>query len=452
MKRKVFGQVFAATMAFFLLCCVVFTVVFYRYSARTYAAQLREEAQCAAAALEAAGEAALSDISGAVTARVTWIAADGAVLYDSVSEPGQMENHADREEVRQALETGLGTGSRYSVSTGATTVYTAVRLGDGTVLRVAAPAYGLGTLFLNLFTPLLIALLAALVLSALLAMQVSRHVLRPIEELELSGMDERDVYRELQPLVRRINTQNRQIRRQFEELKAEHERQDTLRREFTANVSHELKTPLTSISGSAELLRDGLVRPADVPVFGGRIYDESQRLINLVGDIIKLSRLESRLEMPEKHLVDLYEVCGTVLSHLDPTAAKQQVTLSLTGEPVSVLGAEATLYEMVYNLCDNAIKYNRPGGRVTVAIGLQDNRVRLTVTDTGIGIPPEDIDRIFERFYRVDKSHSKEVGGTGLGLSIVKHGAAFHGVTVTVQSTVGEGTVMCLLFPARLEQ
>ena len=197
MKRKVFGQVFAATMAFFLLCCVVFTVVFYRYSARTYAAQLREEAQCAAAALEAAGEAALSDISGAVTARVTWIAADGAVLYDSVSEPGQMENHADREEVRQALETGLGTGSRYSVSTGATTVYTAVRLGDGTVLRVAAPAYGLGTLFLNLFTPLLIALLAALVLSALLAMQVSRHVLRPIEELELSGMDERDVYREL---------------------------------------------------------------------------------------------------------------------------------------------------------------------------------------------------------------------------------------------------------------
>ncbi len=451
MKRKVFGQVFTAAMAFFLLCFGVFTVAFYRYSSVTYGDRLREEAYCAVAAMEAAGETALADIGRSVTARITWVAADGWVLYDSVSEATDMDNHAAREEIRQALITGQGESSRYSASTGETMLYTAVRMKDGTVLRVAAPTYGLGQLLRNLFTPLLMALLLAPVLSGLLAMRISRTVLRPIEELELSGTDERDVYPELRPLVRRINTQNRQIRRQIEELKGEHERQDTLRREFTANVSHELKTPLTSISGSAELLRDGLVRPEDVSSFGRRIYDECQRLITLVGDIIKLSRLESRAEMPEKHLVDLYEVCDTVLSHLEPMAEKQQVTLTLTGEPVSVLGAEATLYEMVYNLCDNAIKYNRPGGSVTVHLAWCDNRVRLTVTDTGIGIPPEEIPRIFERFYRVDRSHSREVGGTGLGLSIVKHGAAFHGVTVSVDSTVGEGTTLCLLFPVRVE-
>ncbi|MBQ8683067.1 MAG: two-component sensor histidine kinase [Clostridia bacterium] len=452
MKRKVFKCVFRTAMVFFLLCCLLFVLAFYRYSVKAYAAQLREEALCAAAALEAAGDSVLPDIGGMLTARVTWIAADGQVLYDSSGEADRMENHADREEVQEALLNGTGEGRRFSASTGETMVYAAVRLTDGTVLRVAAPPYGGAALLFNLFTPLLVALLLAGVLAGLLAMQVSRSVLRPIEELELSGTDERDVYPELRPLVRRINTQNRQIYRQMEGLKAEHERQDTLRREFTANVSHELKTPLTTISGSAELLRDGLVRPEDVPVFGGRIYDESQRLMTLVGDIIKLSRLESRLEMPDKHMVDLYELCDMILSHLEPVAKKQAVSLSLMGQPMSVFGAESTLYEMVYNLCDNAIKYNRPGGSVTVTLEQKDGRVCLTVADTGIGIPPEDVERIFERFYRVDKSHSRDVGGTGLGLSIVKHGASYHGVEVSVDSTVGEGTAMHLLFPPAVQR
>ncbi len=304
------------------------------------------------------------------------------------------------------------------------------------------------SVFSSLITPLLVALLLALLLSFLLALQISHRVIAPISRIDLAGPEERDVYPELQPLVRRINAQNRQIYSQVETLKAEHERQDALRREFTANVTHELKTPLTSISGFAELMRDGVVQSADVPRFAGRIYDESQRLYTLVEDIIKVSRMESRIDMPEKAPVNLLEVCQMVVNHLEPVARRRDVALAVEGHPTVVFGAESVLYEMVYNLCDNAIKYNRPGGYVTVTVTEQTDHTVLSVADSGIGIPAEEHDRIFERFYRVDKSHSKEVGGTGLGLSIVKHGAAFHRATLGVDSAPGEGTVITVSFPA----
>ncbi len=304
----------------------------------------------------------------------------------------------------------------------------------------------------SLLTAIPLTLAASGVLSFLLARWIAHSVIDPIDRIDPSAPEERDVYPELRPLVRRVNAQNRQIRSQVEELKAEHERQDAMRREFTANVTHELKTPLTSISGFAELMRDGMAQPQDVPRFAGKIYDESRRLVSLVEDIIKISRMDSRINMPEKSPVNLLEVCQMVLSHLEQAAASKQVTLRLEGPSLTVFGAEAILYEMVYNLCDNAIKYNRLGGKVILTLASQGEETVLTVQDTGIGIPKEEHARIFERFYRVDKSHSKEVGGTGLGLSIVKHGAAFHRAQIAVDSQPDVGTTLTVRFPATVAE
>lgn len=449
MGSKIFKQVFWVSLACFLVCCCVLWTAVCWYADSQYVAQLRRETLFTAAAFEQNENLVLPGQESDASFRVTHIGADGSVLYDSVSGPVATADYRQREEVREALDSGIGESRRHSETQRRTLLYCAVRLQDGTVVRLSTPPYAGFSLLVDWFYWLLASVLLALVMALLLAFFVSKNSLRPIQELNLAGLDERDVYPELQPLVRRINTQSRQINRQMEELKAEHARQDALRREFTANVSHELKTPLTSIAGFAELMRDGLVKPEDMSRFGGKIYDESQRLIVLVGDIIKLSQLESDIQPPEKTMVDLRELCGTVLAHLDAPAQKKGVTLSLTGESVSVLGAESVLYEMVYNLCDNAIKYNRPNGTVTVDLAVTADGVCLAVSDTGIGIPEEDIDRVFERFYRVDKSHSKEVGGTGLGLAIVKHGALFHQATMETRSRVGEGTTITIHFPAQ---
>ena len=276
---------------------------------------------------------------------------------------------------------------------------------------------------------------------------MSKSVTEPINKIDLESPDERDVYPELKPLVRRINGQNRQIQRQMDELKLEHAKQDAMRREFTANVSHELKTPLTSISGYAEIIREGLARPEDISRFSGKIYDEAQRLITLVGDIIQLSQLEGKELQPQKVEIDLYETCLGVISHLEHAAEKRGIHFTLQGTHATFLGLEQIIDEIVYNLCDNAIKYNKENGAVTVSVSEDADWATLEVADTGIGIPNEELDRIFERFYRVDKSHSKEVGGTGLGLSIVKHGAAYHNAVIEVKSEVGKGTVISIRFP-----
>lgn len=252
--------------------------------------------------------------------------------------------------------------------------------------------------------------------------------------------------------TRRISANVRNIRdeltRRQQELQKEHEDQDRMRQEFTANVSHELKTPLTSISGFAEIIKNGLVKQEDISRFAGNIYDETQRLILLVGDIMKLSQLDEDAVPAQKELIDLYETSAAVISQLKSTAGKRGVTFTLEGEHVSVVGVEQIVDEIIYNLCDNAIKYNKENGFVTVRVYGSENGNVVSVSDTGIGIPPEDVDRIFQRFYRVNKSHSKDIGGTGLGLSIVKHGAAYHDAEIKVESKLGVGTRISIVFPA----
>ncbi len=427
-----------------MICLALMLTVSYHYESTQYYTALRDELQYITAGVEEAGTDFLSQATARDgEERLQWIAQDGTVRYDS--HPSAVTDPLADDEVRRALADGSAESRRHTDS--GLQVYYAVRLTDGSVVRLSAPCYSFFSLLMSLFTPLILALAALLVLALLLARKVAHSVIQPINEIDLTSPDERDVYPELQPLVRRINTQNRQIRHQIDELKIEHERQDSMRREFTANVSHELKTPLTSISGYAELMQEGAVRQEDIRRFSGKIYDEAQRLIALVGDIIRLSQLDSRENLPHKTSTDMWELCETVLSQLEHAARKRDVSLHLTGDRVTVFGAEHVLSEMVYNLCDNAIKYNRDGGNVTIELTALPDGAQLCVRDTGIGIPQEEFERIFERFYRVDKSHSREMGGTGLGLSIVKHAAAYHQATIAVDSVLGEGTAITLRFP-----
>ncbi len=305
--------------------------------------------------------------------------------------------------------------------------------------------------FVDLFVPLLRSLAAAVGLSAFLASRISKTVTKSLNHIDFSSPDERDVEEEIKPLVRRLAEQNKQIRNQMEALGEEHARQDKLRREFTANVSHELKTPLTSISGFADLMRNGMVKPEDVPRFAGKIYEEAQRLMTLVGDIIRLSRLEegSAIETSWEP-ISLRQMALTVQQQLQVAADHIGVTISVTGDEGRVLTSARITEEIIYNLCDNAVKYNRKGGTVEISIAQEGPAATVQVLDTGIGIPKNELPRIYERFYRVDKSHSKELGGTGLGLSIVKHGAICLGAKVNIESTLGSGTTVTVRFPGEL--
>ena len=293
-------------------------------------------------------------------------------------------------------------------------------------------------------------LLAALVVSVVLAVVISKliynSVINPINAINIENPDDEVEFDEIRPLVERINAQNRQIKQQMDELKTEHEKQNKLRREFTANVSHELKTPLTSISGYAEIMRNGFAKPEDISRFSGIIYDETQRLITLVGDIINLSKLEEKEVIHEKKMIDLYEISQNVVSRLSAVASKKGIKFSIEGTAEKIYGVENIIDEIIYNLCDNAIKYNKDNGLVMINIQKVDGNTEYTVTDTGIGIPKNELDRVFERFYRVDKSHSKEIGGTGLGLSIVKHGVSYHGGEVSIKSELGSGTSIKIRF------
>ena len=301
-------------------------------------------------------------------------------------------------------------------------------------------------LLVDVLITVTIVLAVEIVLSVIVAFKASKSITEPINKINLENPKSTVEYRELSPLVEKIEAQNTQIVNQMTDLRIEHDNQDALRRDFTANVSHELKTPLTSISGYAELIKTGIAKDEDVRRFAGKIYDESQRLITLVGDIIKLSQLDCK-DMPvEVSNIDLYETCETVISQLELAAKDKNVTMKLQGEHIKMTVAGKIVEEMIFNLCDNSVKYNRLGGKVTVSLKQCIDGVEVTVSDTGIGIPKEDINRIFERFYRVDKSHSKEIGGTGLGLSIVKHGALFLGASVSVESEIDKGTTVRIVF------
>ena len=544
MTKKIFRTILAVGIAVILLSTALFCTVLLRHYTTRVFDELEMEAALAARGVELEGADYLAGRDP--QNRVTWITGDGSVHYDSPADAGAMENHLEREEVQEALSGRVGEAERYSDTLSIRTLYVALPLSDGSVLRVASDQSSVVSLVVELIPSLALVLILTIALGALLAYRLSRAIIRPILALDLSHPEDCDTYEELTPLLRRIHSQSETIQSQMEELErqrseftaitenmsegfllmdsrtnllscnssalrlldapraevgesvlhlnrteafrrvvdealqgrhsealleredkcyqllancvkrddqvvgaviaildvTERESREALRREFTANVSHELKTPLTSISGFAELMKTGTVPPETVPEFAGDIYREAQRLITLVEDIIHLSQLDENLVPMERGQVDLMDVARDVKQRLAPAAEKAGVTLELRGGETKVEGVRQVLDEMVANLVDNAIKYNRSGGSVTVTVGMADGKPRLTVRDTGIGIPAAHQERVFERFYRVDKSHSKEVGGTGLGLSIVKHAAAYHNAAVSLESVEGAGTTV----------
>ena len=554
MTKKIFRSILTAGVT--VLICSVLLVMgcFYSFFETMQERQLGDELSIAAAAVELDGTAYLEKVKSD-RFRVTLIAADGTVLYDTRTDAASMENHLEREEVREAIESGSGISSRYSATLLQKTIYSALRLGDGTVLRISASRATMGALLLGALQPILLVVLLMLGLSGVLASRLSKRIVEPLNALDLEHPLENDAYEELSPLLRRIDRQRRQIDAQLAELRqktdeftqitagmneglvllddkgavlsinpaaqmlfgvtgacvgqdfltVDRERSMSLalraamtdghsevraerggreyqfdlsriesdgkvvgavllafdmtaqafaesrRREFTANVSHELKTPLQGIIGSAELLENGMVKSEDIPRFVGHIRAEAQRLVTLIGDIIRLSELDEGGELPAE-TVELLPLAQEAAENLRTAAEQKNVRITVSGESVSMVGVRRLLYEVIYNLCDNAIKYNVEGGRVELRVAAEGENARLTVRDTGIGIPSEHQGRVFERFYRVDKSHSKESGGTGLGLSIVKHAVAYHHGTVTLKSEVGRGTEITVRLPRGIQE
>lgn len=558
MKRRIYKNMCMVALLSIILSTLITTWMFSQDLQTQMRTSVNTEVRYIEAAMEASGEAFLTKLSsrgdGGVINRITWVAADGTVLYDSYADSKKMENHADRPEIRQALQNGRGQSVRGSETLADKTYYSAVRLRDGTVVRVASTTRS-GLITLVSTMPWLIVMTVVIfALTVLLAERQTRKIVDPINRLNPDSPQEEKIYDELSPLVRRMESQKQTIQHQMDILKEKQEEfsaitenmkegfvvvdskadvisyntstirilgvdfavtgdtnvnvlsfnrsstfrqmvdsalqgvrseqnlelngrfyqiianpvvaagdkngsvvvilditeqlsREELRREFSANVSHELKTPLTSISGYAEIMKNGLVQPTDMAPFADKIYVEAQRLITLVEDIIKLSQLDEEQVGIEKSTINLYIQAEAVLDRLQDQAKTRQVTLQLNGTPIAVKGAAQILDELIFNLCDNAVKYNKPGGTVKVSVLMEGGHPVLLVDDTGIGIPEKEQERIFERFYRVDKSHSKQVGGTGLGLSIVKHGALYHKAKVEMKSALGQGTQVKVIFP-----
>jgi two-component system phosphate regulon sensor histidine kinase PhoR len=549
MTKKIFQSILLVAGCVLLASLLIIMGFLYDYFGGVEENQLRDELSLAAAAVEDGGTDYLSQLT-ADRYRLTWIAADGSVLYDTKTDAESLENHASRAEVSQALAIGTGESTRYSSTLMEKTMYYAQRLDDGTVLRISISRATVGMIAVGMIQPLLIVLIVALILSGLLARRLSRRIVDPLNSLDLEHPLDNDAYEELSPLLKRIHHQHVEIQTQLRELRektdeftqitgsmreglvlldehgsilsinaaaqalfgadaqcvgrdfltiersheisaaiqaaaadghsevraeragrvyqfdisritsdgkflgtvilafdiTEQEFAERNRREFTANVSHELKTPLQGIIGSAELIENGMVRPDDLPRFVGHIHAEAARLVTLIDDIIRLSQLDEGDAMPTEP-VDLLAVSQEAAENLHDAAAARNVTVSVTGQPAVLPGVRRLIYEIVYNLCDNAIKYNRDGGRVDVTVAADAGGSSITVADTGIGIAPEHQARVFERFYRVDKSHSKASGGTGLGLSIVKHAVQYHHGRIELESTPGTGTTIRVVFP-----
>ena len=550
MTKRIFKAICAASLGVFVVTMLLIMGVLYNYFSSVQQQQLKAQTALAVQGVEQQGMDYFQGLE-AEDLRITWIGAGGDVLYDSVTDSGSMENHLQREEIRQALAEGFGESSRYSSTLMKQYLYSARRLSDGTVLRLSISHNTILVLLLGMLQPILIVIAVALVLSFLLASRLSKRIVEPMNKLNLDEPLENEGYDELSPLLRRIYSQQQHLKAQQEtltrkqnELEAivgnleegmilldkdcrvitanqsalhlmdvrnpkvagisllslnrnlelqeavgqamegssvtkkttmhgrtiriqaaavgreqemsgvavvlfditQSEQAEQRRREFTANVSHELKTPLQSISGYSELMKCGMTKPEDVQPFAQRIYSETQRLISLVEDIINLSHLDEGDSYDWKQ-VDLFAAAREVVGSLRDVAAGKGVVLTLEGNAAMIRGIPELVRQVIYNLCDNAIKYNRPGGSVTVTVSQEDGCALLTVKDTGIGIPEGEQDRIFERFYRVDKSRSKEVGGTGLGLSIVKHAALLHNAKIQVDSRLGEGTTIRVRFP-----
>lgn len=412
------------------------TLVIYRQNVNLMEQETRQEANYIVKAIEISGTDYLKQMDEVEkNTRITLIDSAGDVLYDSTEDAVTLQNHKNRPEIKAAHKNGTGQEVRRSMTMSKEMFYYAKLLPDGNVLRVSKTMNTAFHTAIAILPVMALIALVALGFAYLLARQQVAKLIRPINELNLEEPLENEVYEELTPLLESIDKQNK-----------EKEAIANMRKEFSANVSHELKTPLTSISGYAEIMKSGIVKPEDMPRFSEKIYNEARRLITLVEDIIKLSHLdEGKVEL-EKEDIDLYDLTREIISRLAPQASAKKVHMELTGESVIYNGVRQILDEMVYNICENAIKYNKECGEIRVWVGNTLNGKKIIVTDTGIGIPKNQQERIFERFYRVDKSHSKEIGGTGLGLSIVKHGAILHNAKIHVDSELGKGTRMELTF------
>ena len=547
MTSKIFRSTVLVAVIVLLCSLGVVMGVLHNHFTQVQVEQLKDELSLAVTGTEQYGNAFLENVE-ADRFRVTWVDTDGTVLFDTQADQTIMENHADREEIREAMETGFGSAVRTSATMTEQTYYEAQKLKDGTVLRISTNQESALSLMIGMIWPIILIAVLSIGLSALLARRMARRIVEPLNKLDLEQPLKNEVYEEISPLLHRIHRQHNQIQMQVEKMKrkadefnqitasmqeglvlldsygkivsinpaaqklfetdgdcigrdflmidrtramrsavndaldkgrayarenrngrdyqfdlsciksddmvigavilafdiTERLNSEQMRREFSANVSHELKTPLQGIIGSAELLESGMVKPEDTPRFVGHIRKEAARLVNLIEDIIRLSQLDEGVELPTEK-VDMLALAEDVKEILDTSAAEMNVRVDVTGAGFAVMGVRRMLQEIIYNLCDNAIKYNVPGGSVT--IHAENNR--LVVSDTGIGIPAEHKDRIFERFYRVDKSHSKASGGTGLGLSIVKHAVQYHHGIITLQSELSKGTTISVLFDTR---
>ena len=548
MTSKIFKSILSVAIAVLMASLIIITGVLYGYFGTMQESQLRDELSLAADATEQLGENYLANLDSD-RYRLTWVSSDGTVIFDSHADASAMENHADREEIKEALVSGTGSSTRQSSTLTEQTIYEAIRLNDGSVLRISVSRATALVLVLGMIQPIAIVLVIAIALSAWLAHRMAKRVVEPLNKLNLDNPMKNEAYEELSPLLHRIHAQRTEIKEQVWALKRKQDEFDQItgnmkealvlldnmgriisinpaartlfgagascigedfltidrkqnmrmaleeateqghadfrtkkngreyqfdlsridsdgnnhgmvilafditeqvnaekhRQEFTANVSHELKTPLQSIIGSAELMENGIVKEEDVPRFIGHIRKEASRLVFLIDDIIRLSQLDEGAEMPRED-VSLRVLSEEVCETLADAAKLKDVSLEVTGEDGVINGVRRLLYEVVYNLCDNSIKYNNPGGYVKVSVSEQQGAVQISVSDNGIGIAPEHQDKVFERFYRVDKSHSKQSGGTGLGLSIVKHAVAYHKAEIQLESTPGKGTTITIQF------
>ena len=442
MTKRIFASIGTVAILVFLASLILILTVLHGYYFNVQKEQMKLQTSLVAEGVELSGVEYLKQLAPEEH-RITWISADGKVLYDTAKDETGMENHMDREEVKEAFESGYGESSRMSSTMTQRLFYSAKKLNDGTVIRVSDSRYSIWLLLFGILQPLLLVSVLAILISLLLAHRLSKRIVEPINQLDLDHPMETTEYPEIFPLQKRLAKQQEQIARDKEKL----ENASLIRRDFTANVSHELKTPIQTISGYAELMQNGMVEAEDLPRVADRIYSESRRMSQLVEDILELSHLESGLEAPAREAVDVYTVAQNAVESLAIQAEQKGVTLELTGEQTEIIGVPEQIYTIIYNLCDNAIRYNRPGGSVSVRVGSEDVNAVIEVADTGIGIPKEDYGRIFERFYQVDKSHSREVGGTGLGLSIVKHAVGTHGGSIRVESVENAGSTFTVTLP-----
>lgn len=445
MSRKIFNSIWFSALSAFLISLILIMIFTYGYFSDVQKKRLKTETQLAAQGVNLSGIKFFDGLESG-NCRITWIDADGNVLYDNEADSGTMENHLEREEIKMAKEQGFGEAERYSKTLSEKLFYAAQLLPDGTVIRLSNVQSTLWVLLLGFARPIALVILLVLALSLLLASRISQKVVEPINMIDPekpAAYLGRQELAEVEPLLRNMVRQQLEIKK----TQAELEKTAQIRQEFTANASHELKTPLHAISGYAELLENGMVREEDIRPFAGKIRKEAQRMTKLVSDIIDLTKLDSGSGNMQRQNTNLFLIARNAIDSLQQEADSSWITLSLSGGSAVVFGISPVLYSIVYNLCDNAIKYNRPGGSVDAAVRNVEGGTELCVRDTGIGIPAEEQERIFERFYRVDKSHSGEIGGTGLGLSIVKHGVMLHNGKIKVSSEPGLGTEIRVLFP-----